>query len=137
MVRLLYISTATDKNAVATELLPILEVAQRRNLQHGITGALLAYGSYFMQVLEGAERAVDATFARISADPRHHSIRLVERKAIPARRFAAWSMRHVAPSQGNDRAVTGFLQQLSATPDADQAHLAEALLEQLSAQHPA
>ena len=134
MVRLLYISTATDKDAVATELLPILEAAQRRNLLHGITGALLAYGSYFMQVLEGPERAVDATFARISVDRRHHSIRVIERQAVPARRFAAWSMRHVAPTQGNDRAVTGFLQQLSATPDADQARLAEALLEQLGAQ---
>ena len=132
MVRLLYISTATDAHSIDAELLPLLERAQHRNLRHGVTGALLAYGGHFMQVLEGTQESVDATFARISADPRHRDIRLIERKAVDTRRFASWSMRHVSPTQGNDRAVIGFLRQLSAHPDAAQAHLAEALLEHLS-----
>lgn len=49
-------------------------------------------GEYFIQVLEGEKVDVDATFVRISTDPRHRQIVLVGSKRIPQRRFRKWAL---------------------------------------------
>ena len=46
----------------------------------------------FMQVLEGPAEAVDATYDRLCADPRHHHIFLLSRDGISERQFANWRM---------------------------------------------
>jgi hypothetical protein len=73
----------------------ILFDARRCNTRDGITGALICRDDLFLQLLEGPEAAVEATFARIAADDRHVEVRRLTRRMIPddARMFGAWAMR--------------------------------------------
>ncbi|WP_425099989.1 BLUF domain-containing protein [Tropicibacter sp. S64] len=70
----------------------ILEVAQERNSEAGVTGFLLRTPTRFVQVLEGTEPAVLDTFARIARDERHKGIRHITRASAQARYFPDWSM---------------------------------------------
>jgi hypothetical protein len=73
----------------------ILFDARRCNTRDGITGALICRNDLFLQLLEGPEAAVEATFARIAADDRHIEVRRLTRRMIPddERMFGAWAMR--------------------------------------------
>ena len=73
----------------------ILFDARRCNTRDGITGALICRDDLFLQLLEGPETAVEATFARIAADDRHIEVRQLTRRMIGEndRMFAAWAMR--------------------------------------------
>jgi hypothetical protein len=73
----------------------ILFDARRCNTRDGITGALICRDDLFLQLLEGPEAAVEATFARIAADDRHIEVRRLTRRQIEddARMFGAWAMR--------------------------------------------
>lgn len=74
------------------ELADLLETCLLRNTRHHITG-LLCYGnSHFVQVLEGEATQVEALFARIERDQRHHRVHVLSRGPGPARRFADWRM---------------------------------------------
>jgi Sensors of blue-light using FAD len=79
----------------AAMLTGILFDARRCNTRDGITGALICRDDLFLQLLEGPEKAVEATYNRIRADDRHIEVRpLVRRKiADDGRMFAAWAMR--------------------------------------------
>jgi hypothetical protein len=48
-------------------------------------------------LLEGPDAAIDACFARISADDRHLNIRLISRETVAERLFPAWAMRDDPP----------------------------------------
>ncbi|CAN5356566.1 hypothetical protein BH10PSE15_BH10PSE15_10440 [soil metagenome] len=59
-----------------------------------------------------------ATFARICADPRHHSIRVLQDRRITAREFGTWSMMHrraEEPADAYDAAVRRLLRNASET----------------------
>src|ERR1700745_2426162 len=71
---------------------PLLDQSQRRNAGNGVTGLLCHYDGSFLQFLEGEPAAVDETFKRISADPRHCVLLVVHREPIAERAFANWSM---------------------------------------------
>ena len=58
----------------------------------GITGMLISNGVWFVQVLEGDEAAVEACYARIEKDGRHHRPTVRARKPVPQRAFSRWSM---------------------------------------------
>ncbi len=94
LYRLIYCSRATlpAKTTIETELPRILARSARRNAQDGITGALLAYDGWFLQALEGPPVKVADTYARLSRDPRHQSLRLIHVEAISQRSFTSWSM---------------------------------------------
>ena len=53
---------------------------------------LVYHDQAFIQVLEGPEDAVTATFARISRNPRHGGILVPDRSKISERTFGEWSM---------------------------------------------
>lgn len=74
------------------ELARILATARQLNDRNDVTGFLMATPRGFAQILEGADAAVDETYGRITADPRHGGLRLLVREATPQRRFASWSM---------------------------------------------
>jgi hypothetical protein len=74
------------------DLEQIVASATRRNTANGITGMLLYADDHFMQLLEGEEALVDATFARVREDPRHGEVTVTERGPIASRSFANWSM---------------------------------------------
>jgi Sensors of blue-light using FAD len=73
----------------------ILIEARRCNARDGITGALICRDDLYLQLLEGPEKAVEATFARICADDRHVEVRRLTRRSIvdDARMFEGWAMR--------------------------------------------
>jgi Sensors of blue-light using FAD len=79
----------------ANILSSILIEARRCNTRDGITGALICRDDLFLQMLEGPERAVEATYSRIRADDRHVEVRHLLRRRIAddGRMFAAWAMR--------------------------------------------
>ncbi len=89
--QLLYVSSATRELSDA-ELAGILESSVRNNDREGLTGLLLYSAGSFMQALEGEISAVEATYARILRDPRHHGSIVLHRENIQAREFPNWSM---------------------------------------------
>lgn len=92
LVRIVYLSHAVpglDPDAIIGD---ILDVSRRNNARAGVTGALIYNRGSFGQVLEGPEAAVEDTFGRIEADPRHAEIQVLDLKTIDARAFGDWSM---------------------------------------------
>lgn len=79
----------------------ILESAVRHNGEDGITGMLLFSRGNFLQVLEGEEARVRATFERISKDPRHRNLVVLTEETVPERHFSHWSMgyRQLSPEE--------------------------------------
>ncbi len=93
MLQLVYVSSVNPAAApVAPE--PILAVARRLNARDDITGLLYSDGQRFLKALEGPEEAVEATFARIAADPRHRAIVMLSRRITSQREFGDWDMAH-------------------------------------------
>jgi hypothetical protein len=60
------------------------------NVRAGLTGELRLRDGRYSQVVEGPCAEVLTLAARILADPRHASIRILALRALPARRHAAW-----------------------------------------------
>ncbi len=81
-------STPFDSASVQS----ILQTSRRNNARAGITGCLLFSGRCFAQVLEGEESAVKALSARIAADARHGSSRVLSETRRDEREYADWSM---------------------------------------------
>ena len=93
MLQLAYISTA--KAAIDQAMLDSILLASRRNnVRADVTGLLVTGGKRFLQVLEGPDQAVLATYARIQADPRHRGFVLITCQAVSERAFGTWSMAH-------------------------------------------
>ena len=93
MQRLIYISTSRTVIS-ATELNSILTVSRRNNARIGVTGLLVAGHRRFLQALEGPPEAVEATFRRIGADPRHFAVVTLRRDEVASRTFPEWTMGH-------------------------------------------
>jgi hypothetical protein len=77
------------------ELGSLFSQARSNNKKRGITGALLMYGDWFVQVLEGDETAVSDVFSRIREDPRHDTVSVLETGIVDARVFSRWAMARV------------------------------------------
>lgn len=92
LCQLIYVSTARDADMDEAELARILESAVRHNSPDGITGMLLYAGGSFMQVLEGEQAMVEATFARVKHDPRHRDVIIIDERQVEARDFSQWRM---------------------------------------------
>ncbi|MGF1620808.1 MAG: BLUF domain-containing protein [Rhodomicrobiaceae bacterium] len=95
--RLVYFSSATGPGDVGG----ILTAAKLNNKRKQITGALWFDGNFFLQVLEGDRSTISETFQRISKDPRHKDIILVECKSIEDRQFSQWTMGYYADTHKN------------------------------------
>ena len=86
-----YASTAVQAMQ-RDDLVAILDVARRVNKDNDITGLLLYQDGNFLQVLEGSEAAVRATFARIAEDGRHRDVAVMFSEPVEDRLFSDWSM---------------------------------------------
>jgi hypothetical protein len=73
----------------------IFETARRKNTVNDITGCLSYGPDWFLQVLEGSTRKVEATYDRIKRDGRHTEIKTLISQPIGARSFPEWSMASV------------------------------------------
>lgn len=70
----------------------ILASSTRNNSTNGITGILVVTETQFLQVLEGEFEPLNATFERISRDPRHEKTQLISFTEIEERKFSDWAM---------------------------------------------
>lgn len=89
----LYISTAPTLPREEVEA--ILATSARNNPARGITGLLLFNGRNFLQLLEGEESEVASLMDRITGDPRHSGVSVLDRRAIEARTCPDWAMKRV------------------------------------------
>lgn len=87
------------------------EQAQAYNEAHDITG-LLCYTAegQFVQVLEGAEKAVHVLFAKIQRDSRHHQVQALSNYATATRWFADWRMALVPANAPDFYWLLGYLE---------------------------
>ena len=106
MKRVIYCSQATHE-FTSEELIALLQTSRTRNEAAGLTGMLMYCRQSFLQMLEGDEAALDATYSRIVADRRHDNLRLLMSVEVEAPLFADWSMgfEHV-----NDEQLAGELE---------------------------
>ena len=91
MLSLTYVSSASQVLDVP-DLVDLLAAVRPRNEERGLTGMLLHSGGNIIQTLEGPDEAVEATFAAIERDPRHHGVLVLLRDQVEERAFPDWSM---------------------------------------------
>ncbi|WP_199053122.1 BLUF domain-containing protein [Aquitalea sp. ASV15] len=107
LIQLIYSSTASAAFS-AEELTAILQQSVSNNQANAVTGLLLYTHGSFLQLLEGSPAAVDATYARIARDPRHHSIEPHLRTPIHQREFSQWHMGFHQLEAADARALPQF-----------------------------
>lgn len=76
MFELAYRSVAKN-NISKQDISDILESANKFNLDNKITGCLVFYDNYFIQILEGDRKKVKDIFSKIAKDPRHYSVKIL------------------------------------------------------------
>lgn len=91
MKRIIYCSQATS-DVSPEELVALLELSRRNNERAGLSGMLLYSSQSFLQVLEGDEVALQATYARILVDDRHMNLRMLMNADVAAPLFPDWTM---------------------------------------------
>ena len=89
--RLVYASAATQLFS-KSQLVSLLEHARAANQAQGITGMLLYKDGNFIQLIEGLREHVQALYARIVLDSRHHRLEVVFVGDAESRLFSDWSM---------------------------------------------
>lgn len=111
----------------------IVAAAQTHNVAAGISSALMLYGGYYLQLIEGERGAVQALFDRIRRDPRHFDVRRVALTTIEAPVFAGRPLCRVPVPGVGDAALATFLKRLwRGLGDPAQAVAAQALMHQLA-----
>jgi hypothetical protein len=128
---LLYISLAPP-SADDQTVQRILATSRQRNAALGVSGALLKYAGYYLQVLEGEHEAVHQLYQRIRLDARHFGARVAIVETVSERQFSGWAMHHVPAPRSADRAVREFLRGLWRGNHHSEAHLARSLLRRLA-----
>jgi hypothetical protein len=88
---LVYVSSAVRLLSMA-EIGELLEKAQARNAEQGVTGVLLYCEGSFMQYLEGPEAGIALVYKIIKADRAHRGIIELLAEPIETREFPDWSM---------------------------------------------
>lgn len=112
--QLVYVSLAADSFS-ADDLLGLLRQSRENNERAEVSGMLLYKERRFLQVLEGDEASVRATFQRIHRDPRHHDITVLLENETEMRDFDDWSMAFQNLDQKNARATPGYSEFMNVT----------------------
>jgi hypothetical protein len=84
----------------ASDLEAIHHTAREQNALDGITGLLVFNGTHFLQIIEGAEDAIEDLVERLRKDPRHNGFEIRDRRQVDARSFPDWSMELVRVNAG-------------------------------------
>ena len=132
--RLVYYSENRLQKAgsAAGEIESILAASRRNNELVGVTGALMFSGGYFVQVLEGEQEAVEATFERIQQDSRHGSVQLVAFEPVAEQSFRNWSMAYIGKPGEADEFLSGLAEKTGFDPASlDGQHLFQTLKERV------
>lgn len=106
LMQLIYLSdlAATSELVLAS----IVASAVRNNQKNDVTGMLLYADGNFLQVIEGEAEQVQATFQRISRDPRHRNVTVLLEEPLTQRQFAHWSMGYKQLSEQELRAFPQY-----------------------------
>jgi hypothetical protein len=107
LAQIIYTSSATVPFS-EKPLVDLLAKARRNNHALNISGMLVYDEGFFIQVLEGPEKDVDALFARIGKDPGHCNVRLLLRQQLTEKEYDEWSMGFVDTADLNEQ-VAGYL----------------------------
>jgi hypothetical protein len=108
----------TSRSGAGVDIDLILQQSRHNNAVDGITGVLWYDGDHFLQVIEGPEPSVAATYARIAVDPRHYDLTVLSDRPVAAREFGYWSMERAGKSTQDDDAVLARLERrLANAPD--------------------
>lgn len=94
---LVYFSRGT-RPFESPELQTILQKSRFNNSRVGVTGLLVYLKGSFFQLLEGPPEAVEATYQRISRDPRHQTVTIVSDAMATRRHFPQWTMGFPSPN---------------------------------------
>lgn len=76
----------------SVDLLDIERAALRNNPDFDITGCLYIDATFFVQLLEGPDPALQELLASLRRDRRHIGMLILRERAITERRFADWPM---------------------------------------------
>lgn len=76
----------------SADLEDIHRIAREQNAMDGITGLLVFNGTHFLQIIEGAEDAIEELVEKLRRDPRHSGFEVRDRRKVDARSFPDWSM---------------------------------------------
>lgn len=93
--RLLYVSRCAMESQGAARDVELRALAARsvaRNVEAQLTGTLLHVDDSFVQVLEGPNDAIEATFEAICRDFRHEEVKVIDFVPVKDRLFPQWSM---------------------------------------------
>jgi hypothetical protein len=92
IARIVYASESCIGGGVYAEMERIRARAVQNNVPNGIHTALLYQSGWFVQWKEGPGEALLKVMDRVAADPRHHSIRVVNSSRGPRLLDGPWSM---------------------------------------------
>ena len=70
----------------------VLVDARRNNRRDGLTGALICRSDIYLQLIEGPEAAIEATYSRIARDDRHTDVHRLLSRDTDRRLFPDWEM---------------------------------------------
>ncbi len=77
---------------ISAAISDILAASVRNNGLLGVTGMLVNHAGFFVQALEGPQKAVEATYARVADDRRHKAAKVISREWADDRLFGSWAM---------------------------------------------
>lgn len=107
-----------------TDLEDIHRTARELNALDGVTGLLVFNGTHFLQIIEGAESAIDELVERLRKDSRHTGFEIRDQRKVDARSFPDWSMELVRVNAGYFEARDTIADRLPDTvPEAIRARL--------------
>jgi Sensors of blue-light using FAD len=82
----------------ASVLDDILTISRARNSRNAITGTLICRADMYLQLIEGPDASIQATYARIAADAdRHDDVTPLVTRTVADRLFPQWAMRDDPP----------------------------------------
>ncbi len=77
----------------ASVLDDILTISRFNNSRDDITGTLICRADMYLQLIEGPDAAIQATYARIIGDDRHLEVNQLVSRVVTERMFPKWAMR--------------------------------------------
>jgi hypothetical protein len=108
----------------ASDLENIHQTARELNAIDGVTGLLVFNGTHFLQIIEGADGAIEDLIDRLRRDPRHNGFEIRDRRKVEERSFPEWSMELVRVNASYFHARDTIVERLpDSVPEVIQARL--------------
>lgn len=108
LVRLIYASKFNSEKFSVEEFKNIEAKASTFNSINHLTGILVMGEDCFLQCIEGSSLLVNKLFSKISADPRHSDIFILDYQETSHREFEAWGMRCVLLTKEKKKLIKRF-----------------------------